>query len=409
MEVTSGFVIQQIPESPAVGQSVTLKVTGVTGTVFGVSWYKGSGTDSRNQILFYNPSTNIQLPGPQYFFRASPLPDGSLQISDLVTSDRGNYTVQIQANTQLQYTVSLPVYESVTKPVVTASTSQPQENGTVTLTCGTANAERILWGRGSATLPPGARLSPNNRTVTFSKISRSDAGGYQCQAENPISKSLSDTYTLIVSYGPDDLTLTGSVLVAAGSPVSLQCGAGSVPPATYKWRHNGTALNTQQSELRIPGAEPQDGGNYTCEVYNSVTQRSAAISLYVTVNETAAGHKNDSLTPGAIAGIVAALLVVALAVSLIYLLVLKKKHKKRSDHISPKQPEPKSVCARAGHTDTGGAEMGEAEIQYSSVVFNARKGHPVQPPPQNQPDTVYAEVKAVAPPPRNSNPQRPQR
>ncbi|XP_075439529.1 cell adhesion molecule CEACAM6-like isoform X3 [Ascaphus truei] len=346
MEVTSGFVIQQIPESPAVGQSVTLKVTGVTGTVFGVSWYKGSGTDSRNQILFYNPSTNIQLPGPQYFFRASPLPDGSLQISDLVTSDRGNYTVQIQANTQLQYTVSLPVYESVTKPVVTASTSQPQENGTVTLTCGTANAERILWGRGSATLPPGARLSPNNRTVTFSKISRSDAGGYQCQAENPISKSLSDTYTLIVSYGPDDLTLTGSVLVAAGSPVSLQCGAGSVPPATYKWRHNGTALNTQQSELRIPGAEPQDGGNYTCEVYNSVTQRSAAISLYVTVN---------------------------------------------------------------GHTDTGGAEMGEAEIQYSSVVFNARKGHPVQPPPQNQPDTVYAEVKAVAPPPRNSNPQRPQR
>ncbi|XP_075441120.1 cell adhesion molecule CEACAM4-like [Ascaphus truei] len=109
MEVTSGFVIQRIPESPAVGQNVTLKVTGVTGTIQGFSWYKGSGTDSRNQILFYSPSTNTQVPGPQYFSRASPLPDGSLQISDLVTSDRGNYTVQIQTDTQLQYTVSLPL------------------------------------------------------------------------------------------------------------------------------------------------------------------------------------------------------------------------------------------------------------------------------------------------------------
>ncbi|XP_075439809.1 cell adhesion molecule CEACAM3-like [Ascaphus truei] len=111
MEVTSGFVIQRIPESPAVGQNVTLKVTGVTETIQGFSWYKGSGTDSQNQILFYSPNINTLVPGAQYFSRASPLPDGSLQISDLVTSDRGNYTAQIQANTQLQYTVSLPVYD----------------------------------------------------------------------------------------------------------------------------------------------------------------------------------------------------------------------------------------------------------------------------------------------------------
>ncbi|XP_075439807.1 pregnancy-specific glycoprotein 22-like isoform X3 [Ascaphus truei] len=111
MEVTSEFIIQLIPESPAVGQSVTLKVTGVTGTVKYVVWYKGSGPDSVNLILGYLPGSNIERPGPQYFSRASPLPDGSLQISDLVTSDRGNYTAQIQTDKgQLQYTVYLPVY-----------------------------------------------------------------------------------------------------------------------------------------------------------------------------------------------------------------------------------------------------------------------------------------------------------
>ncbi|CAI9580398.1 unnamed protein product [Staurois parvus] len=66
----------------------------------------------------------------------------------------------------------------VGKPTITISSSLPKENVSVTLTCTSTNAERILWSRvpSGAPLPSGATLSQDNRTVSFSRIHRSDSG-----------------------------------------------------------------------------------------------------------------------------------------------------------------------------------------------------------------------------------------
>ncbi|KAM4703043.1 cell adhesion molecule CEACAM1-like [Rhinophrynus dorsalis] len=388
MDWTNGIDIHLIPEYPVVNNTVILSVTGITGTIRSFSWYKGSNIQSVNQILIYFPGTsNPQVNGNQYFYRASAFPNGSLQITDLVMTDQGNYTVQTQTDIASQLTVYLHVYVPVTLPVVTSSTSQPQENETVTLTCTTANAERILWRRGSASLPSGVTLSSDNSTVTFTRINRKDAGEYHCEAVNPISTRTSNAYMLTVYYGPENLTIKGLVQVNVGSSLKLQCAADSLPAPQYSWKFNSSKLNITEDTLQIPEVIPQDQGNYTCEVFNSVTKRSASKSVTVIVNEKPPRNDNGPDNPlgvGAIVGIViATVLVLALVFSLIYLLVIKKERNKSSSKMNPKATE-------NGSTARNGAEMEEPEIQYSSINFGANRAHAAPKPVET---TVYAEVK----------------
>uniref|UniRef100_A0A8C5QBY0 Immunoglobulin domain-containing protein n=1 Tax=Leptobrachium leishanense TaxID=445787 RepID=A0A8C5QBY0_9ANUR len=113
MEPVNTIHIQSIPPYPAVGQSVTLSVTGINGNIRQFIWYKGPNTGNSNIILIYTLSANQpQSNGLQYFSRASGLPNASLQISDLEITDGGNYTVIIQTPQPVQQTsVNLTVYE----------------------------------------------------------------------------------------------------------------------------------------------------------------------------------------------------------------------------------------------------------------------------------------------------------
>ncbi|XP_041425007.1 carcinoembryonic antigen-related cell adhesion molecule 1-like [Xenopus laevis] len=236
MDSAHGIGVQLIPQYPVVNQSVTLSVTGVTGTIREFTWYKGSVAAAPNQIFNVTPSLN-STNGTQYFPQAKGFRNGSLQISGLVPSDRGNYVVQVQTGSVTQVTVFLPVYEPVTSSVISTNNKEPQENGKVTLTCSTNNAEKILWGKNGVSLPPGLILSADNKTLTFSSVSRSDTGQYRCEASNVASKIISDPYTLTVNYGPDNLKI---ISMNARKPLSLECSSDSFPSPTYGWKINGT-------------------------------------------------------------------------------------------------------------------------------------------------------------------------
>ncbi|KAG8433869.1 hypothetical protein GDO86_012293 [Hymenochirus boettgeri] len=217
MDSACGIDIQLVPQYPVVSKSVTLKLTGINGTIQKFEWYKAPVTDPSYIILSYIPSANPpQTQGPQYFSRASGSPDGSLQISDLLTTDQGDYTVTTQTDTASQQTrVNLPVYG---KPVITVSVSRPLENETVTLTCNTGReVERILWSRVASRLPSGITFSTDNINVTFTNIKRSDSGRYQCEAQDGNTRSISDTYTLeIYSVYPPLESFAGILAVIAG-------------------------------------------------------------------------------------------------------------------------------------------------------------------------------------------------
>ncbi|KAG8433871.1 hypothetical protein GDO86_012295, partial [Hymenochirus boettgeri] len=318
MDSACGIDIQLVPQYPVVSESVTLKLTGIIGTIRSFSWFKGPSTNAPDQILSYIPAANPpqtqgpqETQGPQYFSRASGSPDGSLQISHLLTTDQGNYTVIIQTDTAQQVTVNLPVYAPVTKPVISQSTNQAVESENITLTCNTTNAEKIIWSRVTGNLPSRVILSIDNRTVTFIRINRTDTGQYQCEAENPVSKDISDPYTLT------NLKIQGPLTVNVGSNITLQCSADSLPEPTYQWLINGTYTNITDKTLRIQQARSQHNVTYTCMVNNSVTRRSDVTSVNVTVIDIG-DHYNPDPIVGIICGSILGTILVICTVWLVY-------------------------------------------------------------------------------------------
>ncbi|XP_040182555.1 carcinoembryonic antigen-related cell adhesion molecule 5-like [Rana temporaria] len=286
VDVSSGMMsIQLIPQNPVIGGSVTLNVTGITDGIRSFSWYKGPTSSSQLQIFTYIPGDSSPLVrGPSYNIRITAFPNGSLQISDLQTTDRGNYIVKVQTQKALESNLVLVIYDPVSKPVITVSDPEPQEDDTITLTCASSNTARIIWSKGGGPLPSGAVLSSNNKTVTFSKTNRSDSGEYRCTAENIASTKISDSYTLAIAYGPENVNIKGSSEVTIGSVVSLVCVAESFPIPIYSWQLNGRNLTLHHNyTLLIEQITSMNEGNYTCEVKNLATKRSASASMFITV------------------------------------------------------------------------------------------------------------------------------
>ncbi|XP_066465499.1 carcinoembryonic antigen-related cell adhesion molecule 7-like [Eleutherodactylus coqui] len=245
VDVTSGQrSIQLIPQYPVINGAVTLRVTGITEEIVGFSWFKGPNTNAQYQILSDIPGSSLPpVNGPQYNPRITAFSNGSLQIKDLQITDGGNYTVKIQTVRAAQdINVNLTVYEPVTKPKITGPTTQPKENDTVTLTCDTSKTTTITWTRRGAHIFSEAKLSGDNKTLTFSSVKRADSGEYRCEAQNLISKESSDPYRVSVAYGPDKAQIQGESLVGLGSSITLTCSADSEPDPEYQWGFNGKVL-----------------------------------------------------------------------------------------------------------------------------------------------------------------------
>ncbi|XP_066461773.1 carcinoembryonic antigen-related cell adhesion molecule 4-like isoform X3 [Eleutherodactylus coqui] len=110
MDLISGEInIQLNPENPIAKESVTLKVTGITGNILYFYWCKGPSTAAEYHILTHYQH-GLRVQGPLYFSRVTAFPNGSLLIKDLQVEDQGNYRVKVQTETQEDADISLQVY-----------------------------------------------------------------------------------------------------------------------------------------------------------------------------------------------------------------------------------------------------------------------------------------------------------
>ncbi|KAM4652190.1 uncharacterized protein O3C94_014544 [Discoglossus pictus] len=262
---------------------VEIIVNGTWGTVCDDSWDMRDAAVVCNEL---NCGTAIRAPGLAAFGRG----EGEIWLDEVKCTGTESKLKECghsgygKHNCQHSEDAGVICSGLVKKPMIRASSSKPLENESITLTCDTANAESIHWIKDNAPLSSGVILSTDNRTVNMSNVRLSESGQYKCEAVNPGSKGTSDPYTLIIYYGPINLSIEGSLNVIASSQLSLQCAVDSVPSPIYRWRHNGSDLNLQQKTLIIKYVKPQDEGNYTCEVYNPVTNHSTVTYVYVIVN-----------------------------------------------------------------------------------------------------------------------------
>ncbi|KAG8569634.1 hypothetical protein GDO81_014494 [Engystomops pustulosus] len=209
--------IQLIPKYPTFNGSITMNVTGISENILTFSWFKGPRTSVSFRILSYSLGYSPPLtPGILYSPRITAYDNGSLQIKDLKMTDAGEYIVRIYTMSSLTMDISanLNVYETVRKPIIASSHCPVQEGDLFVLVCVTSNAEKITWSRQNKSFPMDATISADSSTVTFHHIKHGDAGGYQCEAENLVSKESSDIFNVLYITGPSSSGLNPTVIAA---------------------------------------------------------------------------------------------------------------------------------------------------------------------------------------------------
>ncbi|MGH0187289.1 UNVERIFIED_CONTAM: hypothetical protein FKN15_024289 [Acipenser sinensis] len=275
-----------------VGEDVQLKINPPV-AVFTVTWYFGS---VGLFIVTWNGVS--ETVNPPYQGRVELNNNtGTLTLKNVTRSDSGDYlyqAVSIATGHPVQYNgnIALNVYQPVSQPTVRSNVTDPVEfNDTVSLTCtASGSAVSYRWFNGSSVVSDSERirLSDDNKTLTIPRVLRSDDGTLYCYVFNPFSNSTSEPFHLIVSYGPESLTLSISPqkpIYSAGSDLTLSCSAQSSPPAHYQWFFNGAPLNKLGSQLNMAHIQHNQTGNYTCWAYNNITLRYAKETREIIVVE----------------------------------------------------------------------------------------------------------------------------
>ncbi|XP_048007953.1 carcinoembryonic antigen-related cell adhesion molecule 6-like isoform X1 [Megalobrama amblycephala] len=257
---------------------------------------------------------------------------------------------------------------------------------------GNGNIISVQWMKNNSPLSPSSSIifSPDNRSVSISPVQRSDSGEYQCKYTNPVNSETA-TYSLIINYGPEDVSIKGLGEVNSGAPVSLSCSANSVPSASFRWTFNGTNTGVTTDTYTIDKTDFTDSGDYDCTAWNSVTNRSASQRHVLLVK---AGGGGGGLSTGAIVGIVIGVLVAVAAICglIVYLIKTKKM--------------PKLTLPQNGRSSGAAAQRRqEPDLNYADIShFQKGSGERVILGNRGEPNTEYAEVKrsgtkSTAPPP----------
>uniref|UniRef100_A0A5F8H740 Ig-like domain-containing protein n=1 Tax=Monodelphis domestica TaxID=13616 RepID=A0A5F8H740_MONDO len=227
--------------------------------------------------------------------------------------DAGTYTCTASNSlTGLTRTASktLRIYAPLSKPTILISNKTAVETKDFSMTCqATGQIEAYQWFiNGLAPVGSRIQLSQDKRILTLPRLTRRDnQGPYVCGIENPLFSSMSDPFTVNVTYGPDNATIVRTPDVyPTGANIIFNCSADSNPPAQLIWLRNGQQI--RNSSIFSIIASLSDAGTYTCSASNSLTgltrTSNKTIRIYAPLskptilisNKTAVETKDFSMT-----------------------------------------------------------------------------------------------------------------
>ncbi|XP_068780391.1 carcinoembryonic antigen-related cell adhesion molecule 6-like isoform X2 [Struthio camelus] len=345
------LVVLRRPDPAAAGGNVTFALEPAPAAFRLCTWYRGAEPDPQREIFTYFAGDPAQTDGAAFTGRESSGPDCSMHLRALRTADSGAYTVHLRLPDLVTAGANLTVYAPLPRPRVTPAAVTAPENDTFALACDRpAGAETLLWLRDGAALAAGGRLTlaGDNRTLTVTAASRTDAGAYACEVGNPVSRNRSEPANVTVLYGPAAAAVSPPSPVRAplGSRVELACAAAAVPPPRYRWDF-GNATVGHQSRLAFVFEEASQAGEYRCVATNPALGRAAAATVLLQL--PAGGLPSADGSPGT---------------------------------LEARTPGPLGPAA---------APEEEEEIKYSTLAFRA-PGAAARSPPRDG-GTVYSEVK----------------
>ncbi|XP_061684943.1 neural cell adhesion molecule L1.2 [Syngnathoides biaculeatus] len=193
--------------------------------------------------------------------------DGSLYFANLKTTDsRDDYTCNVQYLATRTILAKEPVILTVKpsnsvqwnrrphmmRPTGSHSTYHALRGQTIELECIVQGypTPKVVWIRKDGELSESRTAKDMfDRRLRFTNISESDAGEYQCLAENSQGKT-THTYTVAVEAAPYWTKEPVSMLYAPGENVRLDCQADGIPSPSIIWSINGIPLSSTDKDPR---------------------------------------------------------------------------------------------------------------------------------------------------------------
>uniref|UniRef100_A0A7N6F6J1 Contactin 3a, tandem duplicate 2 n=1 Tax=Anabas testudineus TaxID=64144 RepID=A0A7N6F6J1_ANATE len=147
------------------------------------------------------------------------------------------------------------------------------------------------WLKNGQQLLSEDRIHVDDGVLTVSVLTLSDAGMYQCVAENKHGVIYFAAELMVLASPPD---FTGNVLRAllkakAGTTVTLECKPQAYPIASILWKKGNLPIHTNDritlspdGTLRLANVSKSDAGSYTCFARNRFGMSSTTGRLLVT-------------------------------------------------------------------------------------------------------------------------------
>ncbi|TNM87116.1 hypothetical protein fugu_007346 [Takifugu bimaculatus] len=230
-----------------------------------------------------------------------------IRLSDRVNDSRNDYTCNIQYLATRTILAKVPITLTVNpsnlvprnrrpqmmRPTGSHSTYHALRGQTLELECIVQGlpTPKVSWLRKDGEMSE-SRISKDmfDRRLSFTNISESDGGEYQCIAENVQGRTF-HTYTVTVEASPYWTNAPVSQLYAPGETVKLDCQADGIPSPTITWTVNGVPLSATSLEPRRSLTESRslilkdvifgDTAIYQCQASNKHGTILANANVYV--------------------------------------------------------------------------------------------------------------------------------